>query len=371
MKHKKKDALRCQKVSKQRLNRTNAKMSKTVRKGTIVRGAFMEVVDIKLKNVWKTGKEKMNKKKEWAIHKYASEEKEIDDVVNGVIVGDKLLEELEIKNKVLDNEIKASVYCDIKVSKEHQEILLLPPEHQTYPKLNLEEFETDLAKCVIKDRWEALRDTRKREESNVIKEITAMDPDKGVENTSDEVYDRNAKVMDIRNLKATDLKNNKRVILPELNEDENEIRNNHVRNELKDVFLKYKSKNCDKYGNVLKNNMSKSQMDAIRNLKTKISEENLVCYKTDKTGKLALDTVENYSNKMEKHIKNDKTVSAKELKKIENDLNNHADYWSRMTKAGEKTGQQKRIKGNVKTIDNQIPILSCPAKTTNNLLMRK
>ena len=33
-----------------------------------------------------------------------------------------------------------------------------------------------------------------------------------------------------------------------------------------------------------------------------------------------------------------------------------------MTKAGEKTDQQKRIKGNVKTIDNQIPILSGTSK---------
>ena len=93
-----------------------------------------------------------------------------------------------------------------------------------------------------------------------------------------------------------------------------------------------------------------------------MSEENLVCYKTDKTGKFALDTVQNYSEKMVKHIKDDKTVSAKGLKKIENNLNNHAEYWSRMTNAGERTGQQKRIKGNVKTKDNQIPILSGTSK---------
>ena len=108
--------------------------------------------------------------------------------------------------------------------------------------------------------------------------------------------------MDIRNLKATDLTNNKRVILPELNDDDKEIRSNHIKNELKEVFLKYKNKNCDKYGNVLKNNLSDVQKDTIKNLKKKMSEENLVCYKTNKTGKLALDTVQNYTEKMEKHI---------------------------------------------------------------------
>ena len=77
---------------------------------------------------------------------------------------------------------------------------------------------------------------------------------------------------------------------------------------------------------------------------------------------MALDTVQNYTEKMKKHIKDDTIISSKDLKKIENYLNKQADYWSRMTQAGDKTGQMKRIKGNVKTIDNQIPILSGTSK---------
>ena len=65
------------------------------------------------------------------------------------MVGDKLLEELETRNKATEKEIKASVYANIKVTKEQEEILLLPPEHQTFPKLDIEEFETDLAKSRI------------------------------------------------------------------------------------------------------------------------------------------------------------------------------------------------------------------------------
>ena len=92
-------------------------------------------------------------------------------------------------------------------------------------------------------------ESKKHEESNTAKGIAAMKPDKVEKETGDKVYDRNTKIMDIRNLKATDLKNNKRVILPNLNDDENEIRSNHVKNELKDIFLNYKKKNCNKSGN--------------------------------------------------------------------------------------------------------------------------
>jgi hypothetical protein len=46
----------------------------------------------------------------------------------------------------------------------------------------------------------------------------------------------------------------------------------------------------------------------------------------------------------------------------ENTLNKHADFWVDITNAGETSGQTKRIKGNIKTKDNQIPVLSGTSK---------
>jgi hypothetical protein len=43
-------------------------------------------------------------------------------------------------------------------------------------------------------------------------------------------------------------------------------------------------------------------------------------------------------------------------------LNKQADFWMKMSQAGEKTNQGERIKGNIKTKDNQIPILSGTSK---------
>ena len=54
MKHKKKDAIRCIKISKQNLKKSNTKLSKVVRKGTIAREAFMELVNVELNNEWET-----------------------------------------------------------------------------------------------------------------------------------------------------------------------------------------------------------------------------------------------------------------------------------------------------------------------------
>ena len=180
MKHKKKDSVRCLKISKQTLNESNTKLSKVVRKGTLAREAFMEVVDNELNFEWKNGKLKMKDKVECANDKYKGKHEEIQ-AIGGVLVADKLLEEFEKENEL--EKPKASIYCEIQVNKEQEEILLLPPEHQKFPKLNVEEFETDLAKCSIKERWESFRDSKKLEKER-----------------EENVYDRETKSMDKKQL---------------------------------------------------------------------------------------------------------------------------------------------------------------------------
>ena len=111
MKHKMKDSVRCLKISKQNLNNSKSCLSKTVRKGTIAREAFMEIVDNELNYEWKTGKNKMKDKISWAVHKYKGE-KEPEKVFNGILVGDEELENFESNNEALKQVMKASVYGD-------------------------------------------------------------------------------------------------------------------------------------------------------------------------------------------------------------------------------------------------------------------
>ena len=68
MKRKKNDAIKCVKISKQKLIKSNTCLSKTVRKGTVVREAFMEIVDMEINNEWKIGKTRTNDKVETAIN---------------------------------------------------------------------------------------------------------------------------------------------------------------------------------------------------------------------------------------------------------------------------------------------------------------
>ena len=151
--------------------------------------------------------------------------------------------------------------------------------------------------------------------------------------------------MDFRNIKPTDFRNNKRVILPELDDDPEEIRRNNLKSELRQVVMKYKTENCDKFGNFLDNNQSETQIKDRTNLKDRIKKEGLACGETDKTGELTLDTLDNISKKMDKHIKDDKVMNEKEIKSLENKLNRHMEFWVRILKANEKSQKQSYYKG--------------------------
>ena len=162
----------------------------------------------------------------------------------------------------------------------------------------------------MKAIWETNREMRQTESNKVKEELS-----ENVEETK--VKDDDTNLLDLQNMKATDLKNNKRVIIQRTDDDEADIKRSYLKDALKDVFLNYRKEHCDQFGNIIENNLDVKQQETIRKLKTKIQNEELVCYTTDKTGNLVLDTIENYSNKLSKHIKEDDIINDKKVKSVE------------------------------------------------------
>ena len=107
---------------------------------------------------------------------------------------------------------------------------MMAPNHRIYPRLNLESFETELEKAVIKSNWEKLREERSNEEN-----YKALETDENKD--TPKTFDASKKIVNFRNLKATDLKNNKRIKIHEEGDDAEEIRSNTVKTELKEVFI--------------------------------------------------------------------------------------------------------------------------------------
>ena len=72
----------------------------------------------------------------------------------GVLIGDKVLEEYEKEKKGDIPARKPCIYGGIEVDKDQEDILLLPPSHQTFPRIKMSEIEMELEKCTMKANWE-------------------------------------------------------------------------------------------------------------------------------------------------------------------------------------------------------------------------
>ena len=105
---------------------------------------------------------------------------------------------------------------------------------------------------------------------------------------------------------------------------------------MRKVVIDYKKVNCDK--------LTKKQLKGIKNLKCRMKDENLACGETDKTGRITIDTLENMSRKMEKHINEEKIINEKEIKKVENNLNRHMEFWIPILKQVKKSIKLKELK---------------------------
>ena len=85
----------------------------------------------------------------------------VPEVYKGVCIGDEQLEKLagEVEKE------KPTVLAGIEgITEEQEVILMIPPNHRIFPRLNLESFETELEKCNIKGVWEKIRGERNNEE---------------------------------------------------------------------------------------------------------------------------------------------------------------------------------------------------------------
>ena len=96
-----------------------------------------------------------------------------------------------------------------------------------YPNIILDDIETDLDIGFVKGEWQRIR--KEVEKQNELKKT----------GSSHIHHLQNENVIDFVTKKAHEWKNNKRIVIPEIEDPEREIRNNFVKNELLSVAAKF------------------------------------------------------------------------------------------------------------------------------------
>ena len=182
------------------------------------------------------------------------------------------------------------------------------------------------------------------------------------ENADDSVMNTEKKSINLAVKRSTEWKNNKRINVIAVEDDDREIRNNFIKHELLGVAKAYIENNCTKSGEVKENNnLSKQQRKSLKSLKEK-RKLGVIVGETDKTSKFCVNTVKNMEVKMQKHIQNDKVMTPADVTKVENKLNSHASRLIKVFSIGEKVKQTRRTVSNLVTKNNPIPIIHGTSK---------
>ena len=175
------------------------------------------------------------------------------------------------------------------------------------------------------------------------------------------VYDEENSTLFFDKRRHTDLKTVRRLDPPEpcpqvINGHPVEVVLANINTGIQNIFQDYSEKNCDKNGFVREKNLTEQQIKGMKSVKEKQKNDGAYVSKTDKTGKFAGKNLDNYIERMQTHISEDKIISWKEKEEIEKTLNGHAAQMGRMLRIGQAhPGQQDKIESCLRNKDGMVP----------------
>ena len=104
-----------------------------------------------------------------------------------------------------------------------------------------------------------------------------------------------------------------------------------------------------------------------RGLKSLRDNKDIVVYQTDKSGRFAVDTRDNYRVACQPHVENDPVVTEELHERAQAEANAHSVLWVRILNAGEGVGGQARIRSNMLVNDSTLAPLYALRKDHNNV----
>ena len=105
----------------------------------------------------------------------------------------------------------------------------------------------------------------------------------------------------------------------------------------------YQRKHCGKKGKIKDQNITEDEEKAIKSVKRKIANKEVVVSTTDKSGRFTIDTPSNYEDAVMLHTVNDVEVERERVKQVENRMNQHMKLFNKMFRVGTEHNHEKRV----------------------------
>ena len=164
--------------------------------------------------------------------------------------------------------------------------------------------------------------------------------------------------IDMSTIRATDIPTNKDLYMPGPAKLRKEIEIQTTRLDRLETVDKYIKEYCDSDGimkgsQVLTDQEEKGRKEILEGVKTK----DWLVYTSDKSGRIVLDTKENFIDGMREHFSNDPVVTEAEVRKGETVLNNHSRMWGRIFNIGSGTSGRRRCARGLIATFATIPVM--------------
>ena len=251
----------------------------------------------------------------------------------------KEIDGVKMEDQVLDEQFNASVKCygGVTLDEEENEALKLQPNFAVYDDVNELSFMANTEKTFNALRWnEAFR--RKEDEEGGRGTTEEQNPEP--------FFNEETRTFDATRIQNRDIPFRKRVTIPECAEPTTEAKLTLCRENLNKVLEEYKGNQAR-----TESNLTKPQKRGLRKLRRRVKNKEIVCFQTDKSGSMSVDTPENYVDSMQPHLEGTIPSTEDEYVKTEKLINAHMTTWCRVMKF------DKRVARNFINENNDIPPL--------------
>ena len=213
-------------------------------------------------------------------------------------------------------------YGGVELTANEDAALSLPPKFAVFKRIDPLVTKAQIEKSFAKMRWKL--------------EIVSDEEDE-----NDKFYSTDENNFDLSRMRATDLPYNKTVKMPPYADEETEVKLNYAKSELCRLADKYSQEKNE-------NNINIDVRKGLSSLTSMINDNRIICYPTDKSGRMSVDTLENYEMSIQPHLSTQE-ASEGEYLKTEKVLNAHMTAWCNIMQSSD------RVRNNFISVNNKVP----------------
>ena len=313
---------------------------------------FTVIMNREAERTWTIGKKKNQNKIDTLLQrrKRGNAEREPNHRKNreetrSIKYKDDELDEFEKQNTPIGNN-KPEVYGGVSISDKSEIILSKEPRFMIFEKIDDIEVEVEIEKGISKARYELMNRGDDSDES----------PDEEDSAMSNNRKQEGNKILNYKNLRATDIPTVQRLIEPKLGTMSEELVMESTKEKLLDCVRQYKGEFCNNKGEIKEDNLSNEERQGLKQIKRDIKDKKVVVFTTDKSGKFSVDTPSNYNEAVQKHTTKDEEVTEKDgEKKVETLMNHHMKQFNKMFKVGSTHGHEVRVAGATTSTNTPAP----------------